>query len=68
MPEKKLSSRDIEARMEKLRRDILALDRVLAKQGADAVLSFDCRRFEVVKLNRTTATADVAIWLGSGLK
>ena len=64
----KLSSREIEARMQEIADEILAFDRQLRRQGDEATLSFDCRKFALNKLNHSQRCADVTIWLGSGLE
>ena len=65
---KKLHSRDIEARMQKIKDDILKLNAQLADQGDQAALSFCAANFEVVKTDRENVDAEVTIWLGRGLE
>ena len=64
---KKLSSRDIEARMQKIQDAIYALDCELAKQGSEATLCFTARKFTVSKTADGTDWADVTVWLGNGV-
>lgn len=65
---KKLSSRDIEARIEKIRNDILKLNDQLADQGDQATLSFCATNYSVTKIDEENVDADVTIWLGHGLE
>ena len=65
---KKLYSRDIEARMEKIQNAIYDLDQELAKQGSEATLCFVARKYSVSKEVDGTYGANVTVWLGNGVK
>ena len=65
---KKLSSRDIEARMQKIKDSVLKLNERLADQGDQATLSFCAVKFMIVKHDPENVDADVTIWLGHGLE
>ena len=68
MSKKKLYSRDIEARMQKIRDDILALNEALKNQGDEATLSFQAVKFSVNKVDPDNVDAYVTVWLGHGLE
>ena len=64
---KKLSSRDIEARMQKIKDSVLKLNERLADQGDEATLCFTAKKFTVAKVVDGTDRADITVWLGNGV-
>lgn len=65
---KKLSSQEIEFRMEKLRAEIVALDKLLARHGEEATLSLDARSVSFTKHTPESQCVDATIWLGRGIR